>query len=138
MDTDFFVNNKPANNIWGATLQHESLVELLKPNPAKPFVENTSRSIDGKQVLPKNPRVDSRDIALMISINGTSFSDYLVKVEAFFAEIAQGVISFKVPMLNKTYRLVYKDSTLRKVNNGTCFGIYRIEFNEPNPTDRAL
>lgn len=123
---------------WGATLQQGALEALLKPSVAKPFTENKSRSMPGKMVLPRNPQPEPRDIALNISIKGGNSNDYLAKAENFFAELAQGIVLFRVPMLNRTFRLIYKDSTLRKVGTGASFGSYRVEFEEPNPTNRNL
>ena len=138
MSDVFFVNNQNATTTWGATLQKGALEALLKPSAAKPFTENKSRSMPGKMVLPRNPQPEPRDIALNISIKGNNFADYLTKSRSFFAELAQGIVQFRVPMLNETYRLIYKNSTLRKVNCGTNFGTFRIEFEEFNLTNRSL
>ncbi len=132
----FYINGKDAYVAWGATLQHGAIEALLKPPAAKPFTENEARSIPGKQVLPKNPQPTSRTFTINISINGVDFSDYIAKYEAFFLELSKGIVELKVSVINKTFRLIYKESNLKLNNYKTGFGTYRIEFEEPNPLDR--
>lgn len=132
-----YINDKDAYQNWGAVIQVSSLSNLLQRGEQKPFTENEFRSIDGKQVKPKNPRQDWRTFTVDISIKGNSMSDFLTKYESFFEELSTGLVSFRVPILGKTFKLIYKKNQKRMNETGDSFATYKITFEEPNPADRS-
>lgn len=65
MTSKLFINGIDAWTEWRAFLEDGSLDKLMLPASFKPFVENKSRSMNGKQVLIKNTRLDERDLTLV-------------------------------------------------------------------------
>ncbi len=134
---DILINGKNAWSQWRIRLMVGSLEQLLKPAPAKPFVINESRDIPGRQVLPKKPQPKQREITLDVSIQGDDFNDYVLKLDSFFDELRKGIVELYIPLLDRTYRLVYVDSFLKKRVASNGFGTFKIDFEEPDPTNRG-
>ena len=65
---DLKINGKDAFTAWGLSLDDTSLSALMTPAGNKPFIENKSRSMQGKRVLPLNPKKDERTLVLSINI----------------------------------------------------------------------
>lgn len=121
---------------WGAVFQAGALEKLLERGVQKPFTENDFRSIDGKQVLPKNPRQEARTFAIDISIKGSSKLDFLNKYDLFFTELAKGVSEVRVATINKTFKLIYIKSQMYMAETDETFASFRVTFEEINPADR--
>jgi hypothetical protein len=154
MTGKLFINGIDAWNTWSVLLEDGSIDTLLSPPSAKPHIENKSRSIDGKQVLFKNPRVEDRDITLVFCVsrkyaNGAveqgDITGFQSKLSGFMAAICAGKTENNILSLteigvfetNLIYKLVYISATnLQSLNNS--IGKIAIRFNEPNPTDRLV
>lgn len=132
---DFKINDI-SNTVWGATLIEGSIPSLLQRGEMKSYTENTSRTIDGKIVSIKNPRQDARTFSIDISIKGNNVSDFLSKQNAFFNELESGLVTLNVPKYSLTFKLVYKKNNISHINRSDTFAVYKIYFDEPNPTDR--
>lgn len=146
MTAQLYINDKDAYTNWKAVMDDGCFEELLKPAAPKPFVENEFRSIAGKQVLPKNPQPQAREIKLNISLKCDNLSTYLTNYKAFFAELAAGLtvdevptgkVKFYVPALAITFKLIYTNSDIRMSNINKGFVSFQIYFTEPDPTDRT-
>ena len=146
MTGQLFINDMDAYTTWGAVMDEGCFEELLKPTTPKPFVENDFRSIAGKQVLPKNPQPQAREIKLYISLKCNNLSTYLTNYKAFFGELAAGLIvdevatgkvKLYVPALSTTYKLIYNGSDIKMSNINKGFTSFLIYFTEPDPTDRV-
>lgn len=131
-----FINGKDAFKTWGVTFQRSSLSNFIQRGNQKDVTENKSRSIDGKLVSIKNPRQDSRTFTADISINAVSITDLLTKQDAFFSELAGGVVYLNIPFLAMTFKLVYKKNQMRISDHTDTFASFKITFEEPNPNDR--
>ena len=83
MTGELFINEKDAWITWGINMGDGFLENLLTPVPLKPFVENKSRNEHGKQILRGNPKVDERDISLVIILEGETQSEYLTRYKSF-------------------------------------------------------
>ena len=73
----------------GVTLDDTSLSSLMTP-ASKEFTENKSRSIDGKIVSVKNPRVEERDLILQINLTAPNRSLFVQRYNSFCQELATG------------------------------------------------
>lgn len=122
---------------WGASFAKGAYEALLKPAPIKENVRNESRIEDGVREDTSNVRLSERTINVPFWISGTSESDYLAKYEAFLEEVTSGLIALKVPVLKKTYKLIYTDCASYGHYNLTK-GKVILKFKEPNPKDRKF
>lgn len=136
MTGQVFINTKDAFTTWKMVLQQGSFEELLKPAPQKSLIENENRAVDGKQVSAYNPRWAAKDLTLKISISGTSQANFLANLDNFFTEI-KGISVWKVPILNKTFRLVYKDCQKMSYKGTDKSSSFILSFEEPDPTNRV-
>lgn len=108
-------------------------------NQMKDYIENESRLEHGKRVITDNAKVDSREITLQFTIEGSSESDYRSKKKAFQTELEKGAVSIKIPALgSEVYKLVYLGKSISYgLSLDRCFGKVSSKFEEPNPTERS-
>lgn len=48
---ELFINNEDARKTYGIIFGEDSLTALMTPPPVKPYIENKSALVHGKQVL---------------------------------------------------------------------------------------
>lgn len=128
------INGYDAYEMWGVVLEQGSYEKLLSGETMKPYTENTSRSIDGKLVSIKNPRLDERNVILTFNFTEQEVS-LLTRMKSFLGVLKSGLIELNVPELNSTYRLIYKSSN-NVVQAQLKIAKINVVFNEPNPADR--
>lgn len=138
MTGDLFINGKDALETWGARMGNGFLDAIDGFNEMKDYIENESRLEHGKRVITDNAKVDSREITLQFTIEGSSESDYQSKKKAFQTEMEKGAVNIKVPVLgNEVYKLVYLGKSVSYgLSLDRCFGKISSKFEEPNPMDR--
>ena len=138
MTGDLFINGKDALETWGARMGNGFLDAIDGFNEMKDYIENESRLEHGKRVITDNAKVDSREITLQFTIEGSSESDYRSKKKAFQTEMEKGAVNIKVPVLgNEVYKLVYLGKSVSYgLSLDRCFGKISSKFGEPNPMDR--
>lgn len=136
MTGDLFINGKDALETWGARMGNGFLDAIDGFNEMKDYIENESRLEHGKRVITDNAKVDSREITLQFTIEGSSESDYRSKKKAFQTEMEKGAVNIKVPVLgNEVYKLVYLGKSVSYgLSLDRCFGKISSKFCEPNPT----
>nr|DAP45514.1 MAG TPA: tail protein [Caudoviricetes sp.] len=136
MTGDLFINGKDALETWGARMGNGFLDAIDGFNEMKDYIENESRLEHGKRVITDNAKVDSREITLQFTIEGSSESDYRSKKKAFQTEMEKGAVNIKVPVLgNEVYKLVYLGKSVSYgLSLDRCFGKISSKFEEPNPT----
>lgn len=139
MTGDLTINNKDAWNTWGVRMGDGFLDAIDGFNEMKDYIENESRLEHGKRVITDNAKVDSREIALQFTIEGSSENDYRTKKKAFQTELEKGAVNIKVPALgNEVYKLVYLGKSISYgLSLDRCFGKVFSKFCEPNPADRS-
>lgn len=139
MTGDLTINNKDAWNTWGVRMGDGFLDAIDGFNEMKDYIENESRLEHGKRVITDNAKVDSREIALQFTIEGSSENDYRTKKKAFQTELEKGAVNIKVPALgNEVYKLVYLGKSISYgLSLDRCFGKVSSKFCEPNPADRS-
>lgn len=139
MTGDLFINGKDALETWGVRMGDSFLDSIDGFNEMKDYIENESRLEHGKRVITDNAKVDSREITLQFTIEGSSESDYRSKKKAFQTELEKGAVNIKVPVLgNEVYKLIYLGKSVSYgLSLDRCFGKVSSKFEEPNPMDRS-
>lgn len=139
MTGDLLINGKDAFSTWGVRMGDGFLDAIDGFNEMKDYIENESRLEHGKRVITDNAKVDSREITLQFTIEGSSESDYRSKKKAFQTELEKGAVNIKVPVLgNEVYKLVYLGKSISYgLSLDRCFGKVSSRFEEPNPMDRS-
>lgn len=139
MTGDLFINGKDALETWGARMGNGFLDAIDGFNEMKDYIENESRLEHGKRMITDNAKVDSREITLQFTIEGSSESDYRSKKKAFQTELEKGAVNIKVPVLgNEVYKLIYLGKSVSYgLSLDRCFGKVSSKFEEPNPIDRS-
>ena len=139
MTGELFINNKDAWETWGVNMDDGFLDALDAPLQMKDYIENESRLEHGKRVITDNAKVDSREITLQFTIEGSSESDYRAKKKAFQTELGKGAVNIKIPALgSEVYKLVYLGKSISYgLSLDRCFGKVSSKFCEPNPMDRS-
>jgi hypothetical protein len=139
MTGDLTINNKDAWTTWGVRMGDGFLDTIDGFNEMKDYIENESRLEHGKRVITDNAKVDSREITLQFTIEGSSESDYRTKKKAFQTELEKGTVNIKIPSLgSEVYKLVYLGKRISYgLSLDRCFGRVSSKFCEPNPTDRS-
>ncbi len=131
MTGELFINDKDAWLTWNAKLADNSYENLLQPYPMKSYIENESRSQDGKQVFITNPKKNSRQVILIFAITCSSRSEYLTKYREFKDEISNGQIKIDVTSIDETYLLYMEDPQSLDMGVGFTDGKVAIRFTEP-------
>lgn len=139
MTGDLFINGKDAFSTWGVRMGDGFLDSIDGFNQMKDYIENESRLEHGKRVITDNAKVDSREITLQFTIEGSSKSDYRSKKKSFQAELEKGTVNIKIPALgSEIYKLIYLGKSLSYgLSYDRCFGKISSKFCEPNPMDRS-
>ena len=133
---ELIINGKDAYINWGITLDDTSVAALMTPPPVKDFTENKSRSIDGKVVNIKNPRLDERNIQLSINITAPDRGAFLLRYWSFCEELATGQLDIQTVFTGSAvYRTIYKDCRQFEQFNGRI-GKFVLTLNEPDPSNR--
>lgn len=139
MTGDLIINGKDAFSTWGVRMGDGFLDAIDGFNQMKDYIENESRLEHGKRIITDNARVDSREITLQFTIEGSSESDYRSKKKAFQTELEKGAVSIKIPALgSEVYKLVYLGKSISYgLSFDRRFGKVSSKFEEPNPADRS-
>jgi len=139
MTGDLLINGKDAFSTWGVRMGDGFLDAIDGFNEMKDYIENESRLEHGKRVITDNAKVDSREITLQFTIEGSSESDYRAKKKAFQTELEKGAVNIKIPALgDEIYKLIYLGKSISYgMSSDRCFAKVSSKFCEPNPMDRS-
>lgn len=139
MTGDLLINGKDAFSTWGVRMGDGFLDAIDGFNEMKDYIENESRLEHGKRVITDNAKVDSREITLQFTIEGSSESDYRAKKKAFQTELEKGAVNIKIPALgDEIYKLIYLGKSISYgMSSDRCFAKVSSKFEEPNPMDRS-
>lgn len=136
MTGDLLINGKDAWSEWGVVMGDGFINSILGPAGNKDFIQNESRTENGKRVLCVNPKIDARELTLTFNIHGVNSSDYLSKYNSFVGELQKGKVGISIPPINMSFTLFYKKSTSFASNHALTFSKLAAKFEEPNPTVR--
>lgn len=136
------INGQDAYSTWGVVLEAGSYARFLSGSNMKPYTTNHSRSIDGKIVSMKNPRLADRDLTIVFIFTKTSTS-FISRYNSFISTLRNGQKvgmetfpnNIEVPELGQTFKLIYLGD-LNMENYNLEVAKVAVKFNEPNPTDR--
>ena len=139
MTGDLLINGKDAFSTWGVRMGDGFLDAIDGFNEMKDYIENESRLEHGKRVITDNAKVDSREITLQFTIEGSSESDYRAKKKAFQTELEKGAVNIKIPALgDEIYKLIYLGKSISfGLSPDRCSAKVSSKFCEPNPMDRS-
>lgn len=141
MTGKLYINGIDAWVEWGVFLENGSYNKFLAGENMKPYTENKSRSIDGKLVSIKNPRVEDRDLAVVFCF--ADKGNLPARMNSFLNVLRNGKIiegkhyplEIQIPELSQTYKLIYiGNTTLEQMQ--LSIGKIAVKFNEPNPADK--
>lgn len=136
------INGQDAFTRWGVVLEEGSYGRLLSGHSMKAYTTNTSRSIDGKIVSIRNPRLEDRDITLVFIFTERP-TPFLTRYKSFIETLRGGrvvgdeilPVQMNVVDLGETYNLIYT-ADMSMENIDLKVAKVAVRFNEPNPTER--
>lgn len=135
--TNGLVTDADIGEKYGAALLKGSYEALLTPAGIKDNIKTNHRLLHGSVIVNPALKMASRDVTLIVFIEGASELDYLTKLKDFMAAItAASVVQLSVAPLRTTYSLSYKSSASYG-NYGLKRGKLSITFEEPDPTART-
>lgn len=144
MKGELFINGQDAYTTWGLSLDETALSTLMTPSPLKALVRNKSQVEDGVEVLGVDsasqatfrPRIDSREITLVINITGDGKDGFLGNYSRFCDVLARGVLNIStIYQPNVVYKMIYQScQQFSQFQMG--IGKFTLRLEEPNPTDR--
>ncbi|MDH8702366.1 hypothetical protein M2138_001728 [Dysgonomonadaceae bacterium PH5-43] len=139
-----FINDTDVYLQYGAFLTEDSpgsfsnYSELLKPAKMKPYTAVDFREEDGEKlpdVLP-DPAYEPRDVTLYFAILANTAAVFLSRYSAFLGLLKSGWLNIRLPELNKTYRMYYRESSaydqLTPID-GKVAAKFKVIFREPVP-----
>lgn len=143
MTEKLIINGMDAWTTWGVFLEIGSYNKLLTGVDMKEYTTNESRSIDGKIVSMKNPRVADRDVTIVFCITRENSASFLQNLRGLIQTLQAGRVvggkilpnTVEVSELNSIFKFIYLGS-LQLEQVGLELGKIAVKFNEPNPADR--
>lgn len=136
---DLLINGLDAYATFGVRMGDGFLEAIGAPVPVKDYIENQSRTENGKRVITTNVKLASREVSLEFTIQGSSPQDYQAKKKAFLAEMYSGALTVKVPDDSAdVYHLIYRgNSPTYAMSRNRCFARMVLKLEEPNPANRT-
>lgn len=136
------INGHDAYSTWGVVLEAGSYGKLLSGHSMKAYTTNDSRSIDGKIVSMKDPRLQDRDVTLVFLFTRRP-TPFLTRYKNFIETLRNGrevggeilPLQLNVVDLGETYNLIYT-ADINMENHDLDIAKVAVRFNEPNPTNR--
>ena len=133
---ELFINGKDAFLTWGVSLTDDAISSILTPPPNKAFITNSSRREHGSRVVVNDPKVDERDLTILLNMSAPSRALFFDRYKSFCQELKKGELVFKLSYQPEvSYTFIYK--------NCQQFGQYRLgmakfllKLTEYNPEDR--
>lgn len=136
---DLLINDQDALSAWGVRMGDGFLDAIDTPCTMKEFVTNSSRLEHGKRIVVENPKVESREITLPFTIEGTSEADFKSKKKAFYNELYKGKVDIQIPAnSSEVFHLVYLGKATSYAQNvKRTFCKFAAKFEEYNPNIRV-
>lgn len=143
-----FINDKDVFAEYGVFLteakagEFSNYEELLRPSSAKQSVAVSYAEEHGERLpdLKDGVQLEPRDITLYFAIVAEDRHAYMEAHKRFFALLREGDkgwLTFRLPELERTYRLRYTALTdweqLTPLADGKIGSRFRVKFREPQP-----
>ena len=129
------INGLDAYTTWGVFLDDTGIANLMTPAPLKEYITNKSPLRHGKEVVPVAPKVDERDVTLVLNIVGKTRAAFLTNYANFIAVLQAGDIAIQTRYTNDVYHMKYVSCQQFSSYRGGV-GKFTLKLNEPNPMNR--
>lgn len=136
---ELYINGKDAYRRWGVSIETAGISALMTPLPLKENVENSSALSNGKDViLEETPKIDSREVNLVVHLTASSKSEFLSRYYGFCSELKKGRVKIWISHVpNETYKCIYRNcSQFAEFVFG--YGSFTLRLEEDDPTDRSV
>jgi len=134
---ELFINGKDAYTTYGVSLTDGGLSALMTPPPMKELIESTYRKKHGKVIIPKDVKMDSRDINLEMHLTAPDKATFFSRYSAFCSELAKGVLTINTKYLSGVYfRVIYLSCT-QFTEFVQEMAKFTLKLNEPDPSNRG-
>ena len=90
----------------------------------------------GKEVVPVAPKVDERDVTLVLNIVAGDREEFLSRYASFMQVLRSGDIVITTRYTDETYRMKYVSCQQFSSYRGGI-GKFTLKLNEPNPMNRS-
>ena len=130
------INGQDAYTTWGVFLDDTGISTLMTPAPLKEYITTKSPLQHGKDVVPVAPKVDERDVTLVLNIVADNRTQFLTRYAAFIQVLQAGDIVITTRYTNETYRMKYVSCQQFSSYRGGV-GKFTLKLNEPNPKNRS-
>ena len=141
-----FINNVDVYKVYGVFLTEDqesnytNYDELMKPSQVKSYTEISYPEQDGVK-LPAQifPKLEARDFTLYFAIIGKDRAEFYTRYSSFLALLRGGWLNIKVPELDKTYKVYYKECSgynqlvSLSESSGEVGARFKVKFREPSP-----
>lgn len=142
-----FINDTDLYKAYGVFLTesklgaHENYDALLKPPAMKAYTSVSFREQDGEKlpVILPIPRFEARDVTLYFALVADTQANWFAYYTVFFTLLKSGWLNIRVPELDKTYRMYYKECSnyeqLTYLEDEAVYASrFKVKFREPKPT----
>lgn len=132
---ELYINDKDAYTEWGVSME-DGLSPLLAFASMKPYVTNKSRLEHGTRVMAINPKVDEREMNMVVHLLASDTGQFLERLHSFEEELQQGAVSLKTKYEpDVTYHLHFMSIT-QFTQFMMGMAKFTIRFMEYNPKNR--
>lgn len=130
-----FINGKDAYTQWSITMDSTSLSSLLTPPPLKAYIENNSRTDDGRQYLSLGT-VDARELSLNLNLTANNEEEFFQRYNSFCTELRNGELRISTKYQPEVvYNCLYVSCTqFTQFMRGIAK--FTLKLREPDPTNR--
>lgn len=135
MAGELTINGYDAYDTWGVFLDDSGISALMTPAPLKEYITNKSPLRHGAEVIPVAPKVDEREITLVLNIVAKNRTEFLSRYAAFVAILQSGDLAVTTKYTTETYHLKYVSCQQFSSFRGGV-GKFSLRLNEPNPKNR--
>ena len=114
--------------------------ELMKPSQVKSYTEINFPEQDGiKLPATLSPKLEARDFTLYFALIADSRAQFYTRYSSFFSLLRGGWLSIRVPELDKTYKVYYKECSgysqlVSLSESGEIGARFKVKFREPSPS----
>lgn len=141
-----FINNVDVYKVYGVFLtedqegSYSNYDELMKPSQVKSYTEISYPEQDGVKLPAQiSPKLEARDFTLYFALVAKNRTEFYTRYSSFLSLLRSGWLDIKVPELDKTYKVYYKEcsgySQLVPLSESTgeVGARFKVKFREPSP-----
>lgn len=141
-----FINDVDVFQLYGVFLTEDqangytNYDELMKPSQVKSYTEINFPEQNGvKLPATLSPKLEARDFTLYFAMIADSRARFYTRYASFFSLLRGGWLSIRVPELDKTYKVCYKECSgynqlVSLSESGEIGARFKVKFREPSPS----